>query len=454
MQKTFLLVIFILGLLAGVFVFAQISFPVKELGNCQNEEECKAYCDNWENIEECVSFAEAHNLLSPEELAEAKKMMKALAEGAVPPGGCSNPTQCEAYCEEPTKIEECIDFAEKAGLIPPFEAAEARLVRKAMLAGIPFPGDCRTKKKCDAYCSQPDHMGECFSYACKIGILSSAECSRGKKTVSLMAKGESPGGCQTKEECEAYCAQKIHFQECADFASKAGLMTPEEKEMFLKTGGQGPGGCQSKEECEAFCNNPANQEVCFNFAKEHDLIPEEEIQKTKEGIQQLQEGLKQAPPEVLECIKSTVGEEVLEKIQTGTFMPSPEVGEKIKNCFEKYMPKPSEGEMGLPPEGMPPEGKPPEMVIPPELEGKCTSPEECKQYCTQNPQEPACKQLLEEKPPEGEYKPPEGKPPEMVIPPELEGKCTSPEECKQYCTQNPQEPACKQLLEEKPPEGE
>ena len=346
MPKTFLLVIFVLGLLAGVFVFAQISFPVKELGNCQNEEECKAHCDSWENIEECVSFAEAHNLLSPEELAEAKKIMKALAEGAVPPGGCLNPTQCEAYCEEPTKIEECIDFAEKAGIIPPEEAAEARLVRKAMLAGIPFPGDCRTKEKCDAYCSQPAHMGECFSYACKIGILSSENCSRGMKAVSLMAKGESPGGCKSKEGCEVYCADENHIEECAQFAQKAGLITQEEAEILRKTGGRGPGDCKSKEECDAFCNNPDNQEACLQFALQYDLLPQEEVQKMREGAGEIKKGLEFASLELLECLNSSVGPEVVEKIRSGNFMPTPQIGEQIKSCFDRYM---------IPPSGAPPQ---------------------------------------------------------------------------------------------------
>src|SRR3989344_4240166 len=35
-----------------------IVYPVAELGNCQNEQECRAYCDDSENIAQCVAFAE------------------------------------------------------------------------------------------------------------------------------------------------------------------------------------------------------------------------------------------------------------------------------------------------------------------------------------------------------------------------------------------------------------
>ena len=306
-------------------------------GGCQTKEECEAYCDKWANIEECVAFAEAHNLISPEELAEAKKIIKALAEGVSLPGDCLSPTQCKAYCEQPTIIEECIDFAEQAGLIPPEEAREARLVRKAMLAGIPFPGDCRTKEKCDAYCSQPAHSEECFSYACKTGILSSEACSRGKKAVPLIAKGEGPGGCKSKEECEAYCADESHMEECAQFAQKAGLMTEEELEMFRKTKGRGPGNCQSKEECEAFCNKSENQEICFEFAAQHGLISQEEVQKIRTDLEKMYEGFQHANQEVIDCLNSSIGSENVNKIRARNFMPTPEIGEQIKSCFDRYM---------------------------------------------------------------------------------------------------------------------
>jgi len=338
-----LLIILGVGFLAGFLVFAdEINYPVEELGNCQNEDECQAYCDSWENIEECVSFAEAHNLLSPEELAEAKKIIKALAEGAVPPGGCLSPTQCKAYCEEPTLIEECITFAEKAGLIPPSEAAEARQVRKALLAGIPLPGNCGTKKNCDAYCSKPAHMKECIQFARRAGLISAKEATEAEKVMSLMAKGESPGGCQAKEECETYCADESHLEECALFAQKAGLMTEEELEMFRKTKGKGPGDCKSKEECDAFCNNPNNQETCLEFAIQYDLLPQEEIQKMRQGAGEIRKGLEFASPELIECLNSSVGPEVVNKIRSGNFLPTPIIGDQIKVCFDKYMTPPSQ----------------------------------------------------------------------------------------------------------------
>ena len=373
-----LLIILGVGFLAGFLVFAdEIHYPVEELGNCQNKAECKVYCDVTNHIEECLSFAKIHNLLSPAELAEAEKIVQVWRAGVKFPGNCQNRTECLTYCDEPAHIDECLDFAETAGLISPQELREARQVAKALAMGLKTPGNCWRKKECDAYCSGSSHWRECVKFAKAAGLISSEEAAEAERVMPLIVKGESPGGCQAKEECEAYCADESHVEECIQFAQKAGLMTEEEMEMFRKTGGKGPSGCRSKEECDAFCNNPANQETCFQFALDHGLIPQEELQKIKEGTARLKEGLAQANPETLECIKSVAGKENLEKIKAGTFLPTREIGDQIGACFEQHMGPPGEG----PPEGLPegsPEG-PPEGFIGP---GGCSSPEECEAYCS------------------------------------------------------------------------
>lgn len=275
--------------LAGAYaVFAQeepaVEFPVAELGNCQSKEECHAYCDEVEHIEQCVNFAERHGLMKGGELEEAKKVVSALRQGAQLPGGCRNKEECEVYCKDGAHIEECIAFAEAAGFMSPEELEDA------------------------------------------------------KRVAPLMARGEMPGGCRSREECEAYCSQDGHIEECAAFFEKAGFISVQEAEMFRKTGGRGPGDCRGREECEAFCNAPANQKVCFEFAKEHDLIPQEELQQMQEGIEMFKRGLQSAPPEVAQCLKETVGEDVLAKIEAGTFLPSRELGEHMRQCFETHLP--------------------------------------------------------------------------------------------------------------------
>ncbi|MEK7162679.1 MAG: hypothetical protein AAB696_00055 [Patescibacteria group bacterium] len=398
--------------------FAQMG---KGPGNCKSKDECETFCENPTNMEVCLDFAEKNNLMPPDELKEAKQVVKALREGAQLPGNCRNKKECEVYCNDPANINSCLDFAEKAGFIPPEELKEARQAAKAMASGIKPPGNCRGKKQCEIYCSELSHMEECFNFAEAAGFIPPEEIEQARKMMPLMIKGEMPGGCRSKEGCEAFCADESHSEECANFAIKAGFMKPEEAEMFRKTGGKGPGNCKGKEQCEAFCNDSTNQEICFGFAKEHGLIPEEDIQKMKEGSIRMKEGLSQAPPQVTDCIRQAVGTENFDKFQTGEFMPGQQIGNQVRNCFEQFTPK-----------GMNPNEKPEkhQEIIPGRSPsegfggpGGCSNPDECKKYCSDPANQGKCdgfgsrQQMPSEMPPSGQKMMPEGfRPTEKMIP--------------------------------------
>jgi len=380
-------------ILTTFIVFAQtssdINYPVEELGNCQNQTECKTYCDDIEHIESCLNFAGKNDLMSQEEIKEAEKVVKALKAGVKSPGNCQNKIECENYCNNSSHMEECLNFAEAAGLISPEELREARQVAKALKVGVKSPGNCNGKKECDTYCSIPSHMEECLKFSEAAGLISPEELEMARKIVPLMAKGESPGGCITKEECESYCAQDAHMEECAAFAQKAGLMSKEELEMFRKTGGKGPGGCKSKKECDVFCNNPANQNTCFDFAVQHDLLPQEEIERMREAIEEVRNVLKTAPQEILDCINSAVGIDTLNKIQEGVILLDLQIGEQIKKCFEQFVPPQNEQ---LPSHSGNINSPSPGITGP----GGCTSIQECEEYCLKPENFAECSKFIED----------------------------------------------------------
>ena len=127
-----------------------------------------------------------------------------------------------------------------------------------------------------------------------------------------------------------------HFEECIDFGARVGFIEPEQAEKIRKTGGKGPGGCDSPDVCKAFCAEPNNQEECFRFGKEHGLINEDEVREAKEGFVRLRAGLENAPKEVSACLTSVLGPTIIEDIQSGTMTPGPEIGERVRGCFEKF----------------------------------------------------------------------------------------------------------------------
>ncbi|MFY9493394.1 MAG: hypothetical protein WAP55_02885 [Minisyncoccia bacterium] len=376
---------------------SQIQYPVAELGNCGNEEECRSFCNDGDNllacvsfaernglmsdeeaaearkfanlggrgpggctdkiqcieycedidhINECVAFAERHGFIDEEELAEAKKVAAALEGGATLPGGCKNKAQCEVYCDDLDHINECLDFAEASGFLSEEELAEARQAARAMESGARPPGGCKNKNSCEDYCSDPNNVEECFAFAERAGFIPEEELEMARKMIPLMKAGKMPGGCRSKEACEAYCEDEANLESCANFAIEAGLMAPEEAEMFRKTGGKGPGGCRGRDGCEDFCNDPANQEACFSFASEHGLIPPEELEQIQEGFQQFRQSIESAPEEVTDCLRSSLGSDTFDKLQAGQGMPGREMGNVMRSCFEDFARSQFEGAGG------------------------------------------------------------------------------------------------------------
>ena len=418
-------------------------------GGCTTKDACENYCNDVSNIDECISFAERNNLMQPGELEEARKVQAALAKGAKLPGGCTNKQQCDVYCNEPTNMEKCIAFAEAAGFIPPDELEEARKVLAAVRRGAK-PPPCRGKAECDVYCSEPNNFEACIVFAEAAGFVSSEEAAMARKT-----GGKGPGNCRGREECDRFCQDKNNFETCLAFAEEHSFISKDEVEMARKTGGKGPGDCKSKEQCEAFCQNPANQETCFNFAKEHGLVPEEDLRRMKEGRQQMTQGFIQAPPEVIECLTGALGSETIEKLKAGAAMPSRDIGDKMRECFEKIRPLSGQGQGG--PAGGSPSGfgggVPGAGFSGP---GGCKTPEECTTYCQVNPKE--CQNFMppqgsfqppgEFQPPltpqvPGEFRPPEGRelPSGMQLPPEIMNlkEPPSPEQIQQFQQQMQQQ---------------
>jgi len=330
-----------MGLLVSYALIAianesEIAYPVAELGNCKDKKSCFAHCDIPDNYKACFAFAKKHNLLegplAEKGEVELEKFAEVIQQGG--PGGCKSQTACENYCNDISRINECLAFAEEHGFMSDKELAEAKKVRAAIEGGAKLPGGCRNKSDCERYCQNGSHIDECVAFAEKAGFMPKEEVERAKKFAELMKTGETPGNCRSGQECERYCAAEDRMEECFAFAEKAGLVKPEEAEMFRKTGGKGPGGCRGRA-CEIYCDSPAHQEECFNWAKEHGFLKEKDLQRAREGAERFRRELRRLPPEASVCLKETVGAEVLDKLQNGEFVPTRDLGEKMKSCFEK-----------------------------------------------------------------------------------------------------------------------
>ncbi len=209
---------------------SDVKYPVAELGNCNSQVECEKYCDDVNNMEPCLNFAEKNGIMSKDEIDEARKFMSFMKSRDTP-GGCKNQRECKAYCDDDANLDVCIEFAKKAGII---DEKEYEMVKKT--------------------------------------------------------GGKGPGGCKGKKECDGFCEKDENFNVCIEFAKEHGMISDSDYEMAKKTGGKGPGNCKSKEECDIFCNNPDNQETCMNFAIEHGLMSEADLANMKKNQEFMNSG--------------------------------------------------------------------------------------------------------------------------------------------------------------------
>ncbi len=329
----------------GPLSVQDIQYPVPGLGNCQNEIECRSYCDNADRAKECFAFAKKYNLISAEETKKATDRFLNVKNG---PGGCNSGASCEAYCNNIDHLDACISFAEDSGYYSGEKLAEAKKIQGLVKSGKQFPGGCKDRNTCEIYCGDPNHMEECLNFAESAGFMPKEEIEQARKILPLMKRGETPGKCTSKEQCEQYCFEESHNEECIAFGERVGLISPEDAVMIKKSGGKGPGGCRSKEQCEAYCEN--NSDACFQWAQDNGSFSEADLAKMKKGMAQFKDQLDKMPPEVTACLKDALGEKNFDKMVSGKPIFDRSMEGKMKSCFNQLTSQVSKQFSALPPE--------------------------------------------------------------------------------------------------------
>ncbi len=252
-----------------------LEFPIAVLGNCGSRPECAEYCKKLENAVACLSFAEQSSIIEKTVVEEDKKMAELAATGKTP-GNCATEAECITYCENDAHFFECLAFVEGNKIMP---EKDIGMIKKFGSFNINGPGGCKSKSDCKEYCKADAHFSECLDFLEKNQVIPAQEVSNLKKIGSFTG----PGGC-IMDECENYCEKEENFSACIEFGHSHGMMSDEEYEMAKKTGGKGPGNCKGKDACDAYCNDAAHAEDCINFGCQNGLMPEADCKQMRQML--------------------------------------------------------------------------------------------------------------------------------------------------------------------------
>ena len=205
------------------------------------------------------------------------------------------------------------------------------------------------------------------------------ELQQARKFLQATQQG-GPGGCKGRE-CKNYCEDPTHQEECFNFAKDQGLLRPEDEQKFeagrkilqVVQANGGPGGCKSEQECQAYCSDPSHGEECIAFGATHGGIPEDQV---RQMLKEFTEGTHSGPggfrpPEDFRRFE----QEGMRKF------------EEFRALEQEFRGGAKQG-FGPQPGGFPggpgrPQGQGGEFAGP----GGCTSPAECIKYCSENKSE-------------------------------------------------------------------
>lgn len=209
----------------------KITFPIEELGNCEDLSSCKSYCADPANNDACVAYAKKKGFYKQPQINKILKTaaIKAYAKNKL---GCDSENSCKEACSKTENIDKCKAFAQTFDLKPKNENITNQLLIKAKeILG------CESGDSCKGICQKPENFEKCSEFAKLVGL-------------SGGVKRAGPGGCDSEDSCKAFCSDPQNYETCADFNGP-------------KTKFKGPGGCTSKESCLQFCS--ANPQYCQKF---------------------------------------------------------------------------------------------------------------------------------------------------------------------------------------------
>lgn len=253
-------------LIGGSQAVAQqlLRYPVKELGYCRDAKECYLYCEIPENKPACWSYGKYVLGLGKQVLGKhSDREREAAALGITFPiaelGGCASVNECRAYCENPQNQEACMSFARQKG-IGQYKQQNDMLERAKQELG------CTSMQSCQAYCNDPGNADRCMEFASRHAPPEVRE--QMGKTREMMQRAKQTLGCDSFANCQAVCQNPQNAERCARFAEEHAppevrQKIQEFKQRVSEQAREHGLPCDSFEACRAYCQS--NPGECQEF---------------------------------------------------------------------------------------------------------------------------------------------------------------------------------------------
>jgi len=149
-----------------------ITFPVSELGGCNNLDECRAYCADSTHSDACIAFAKSHGFYKAPTPRPADASQSASLKDAQTELGCSSASACKAFCALAENHDKCSSFAMKHHLGPPprpESAMQGAMMNKTLEEAKTILG-CASADECRTFCQNPDNRQKCEDFAKQAGL--------------------------------------------------------------------------------------------------------------------------------------------------------------------------------------------------------------------------------------------------------------------------------------------
>jgi hypothetical protein len=234
---------------------ASLTFPIKELGSCTNRSSCFAFCEKPDNSPACWSWGESQKtfVLGESTMNEAIESLekKLLSLGVSFPigdlGNCENAPDCHRYCGRTENRTACTNFSLRIGMQNK-QPVINEIEQQILLGLVKQVLGCSDTKACKAVCQK--NPTKCQEVIAQVR----AKKDRIARDL-LLEKAKKELGCTNFDSCRNLCNARP--AKCEAFVKKFNLAPVPEITANEKSGLPKKLGCATSAECRAWCQeNP------------------------------------------------------------------------------------------------------------------------------------------------------------------------------------------------------